>query len=344
MGGLKSYNGGVRCGDMDEVQMAGIAALIIIAGLTGLYLGLFNRLIVMMMPLMPRFLVGTIASRYVAGDTQEEALELVARLNRQGFCTTLDVLGEDVTTEAAACATRDNYLALADGLAESGVDANISIKLTAFGLVIDTELCWENVKALLDRMRQHDIFLRIDMEDSAVKDATLALYHRAKEYYPKVGVAIQAYLHSTLDDVKGVIEDDDSANFRLCKGIYKEPPEVAIQNRQVIRDNFMAAAKLMLEGGAYVGLATHDLWLVEHLEQLIRDGGYIPENYEFQSLLGVPIEDTLDRLVADGHRVRYYVPFGPDWYPYSIRRLRENPKLVTHVIRSLFFRSRHRRG
>jgi len=329
---------------MDNIQMAGIAAVIFFAGLAGLYMGLFNRLIVMMMPYMPRFLVGSIASRYVAGDTQEDALELVARLNRQGFCATLDMLGEDVETMEAACKTRDDYLALADALAESGVDANISIKLTAFGMAFDPKLCWESIKALLDRMRQHDIFLRIDMEDSAIKDATLDLYHRAKEYYPKVGVAIQAYLHSTLDDVKGIVETDGNANFRLCKGgIYHEPPEVAIKNYQAIRDNMMTTAKLMLENGAYVGLATHDLWLIERLEQLMRDDGYTPDNYEFQTLLGVPIEDTLDRLVAEGHRVRYYVPFGPDWYPYSIRRLRENPKLVTHVIHSLFFRSRHRR-
>ena len=304
-------------------------------------MGLLNRLVVGSAPLLPRFFIGRIAARYVAGDSLDDGLALAAHLNTQGFSGTLDVLGEEVQEPDATLRFRDTYLDALDGIANSGADCNVSLKLSALGLRIDPELCWNNLALILDRAREFDNFVRFDMEDSRITQATLGMCQRAREFYPQCGTVLQAYLHRTLEDARSLA--GSGSNVRLCKGAYVEPGEIAYQGYQEVRDSFMATARQLLEQGSYPCFATHDLWLIERCEALVTELGVASDRYEFQALSGVPVETTLDRLVAAGHRVRYYIPFGPEWYAYSLRRMRENPTIWRHTIRAMFSRSRHRR-
>ena len=304
-------------------------------------MGLLNRLVVGSAPLLPRFFIGRVAARYVAGDSLDDGLALVAHLNTLGFAGTLDVLGEEVREAEATMRFRDAYMEVLDGIANSGTDCNVSLKLTALGLCIDPELCWDNLALILERAREFDNFVRFDMEDTSVTQATLKMCQRAREFYPRCGTVLQAYLHRTLEDARSLA--GPGSNVRICKGAYVEPEAIAFQGYQEVRDSFMATAQQLLEQGTYACFATHDLWLIEQCEALVAELGVAPDLYEFQALSGVPVEATLDRLVAAGHHVRYYIPFGPEWYAYSLRRMRENPAIWRHTLRAMFSRSRHRR-
>ncbi|HJP43760.1 MAG: proline dehydrogenase family protein [Candidatus Poseidoniia archaeon] len=304
-------------------------------------MGLLERLVVGSAPWLPRFVIGRVAARYVAGDSLEDGLALAKHLNTLGFAGTLDVLGEEVRAPEATLRFRDAYLEALDGIANRGADCNVSLKLTALGLRIDPELCWDNLAAILDRAREFDNFVRFDMEDSSITQATLEMCHRACEYYPRCGTVLQASLRRTLEDARGLA--GAGSNVRICKGAYIEPEAIAFQEFQEVRDSFMAVARQLLEQGTYACFATHDLWLIERCEALVTELGVAPDRYEFQALSGVPVEPTLDQLLASGHRVRYYIPFGPEWYAYSLRRMRENPAIWRHTLRAMFSRSHHRR-
>jgi proline dehydrogenase len=304
-------------------------------------MGILNSLVVGSAPLLPKFMIGKIASVYVAGDKLEDGLELAKKLNSKGFSATLDILGEEVTNRKQTNLVRNSYCDLLDGIANWGIDCNVSLKLTALGLKMDEELCWDNLSVVLDKAKEYDNFIRLDMENSEVTDATIRMCKKGQDYYSKCGTVLQAYMKRTLDDIDDL--NSHNANIRLCKGAYKESEELAYQGYQEIRDNYLIGAEKMMDNGIYIGIATHDQWLIKNLEKLIEKKNYSKSKYEFQALSGVPIDKVLERLIKQGHKVRYYIPYGPEWYAYSLRRMRENPDIWKDTLKAFFFRSRHRK-
>jgi proline dehydrogenase len=292
-----------------------------------------NRLVVRTLPLVPKAVVRRIASRYVAGETLEEALALVRSLNAEGCKATLDVLGEDVTRPDETEATVIEYeRALAD-IAARGLDSNISVKLTALGLKLDPAHCRRQFARIVEAAKAHGIFVRIDMEDSPVTEETIRIFFEFHKVYDRVGIVLQAYLRRSAEDARRIAAV--GGNVRVCKGIYVEPPAIAFQDREEIRKSYIELVDLLLSSGSHVGIATHDPLLVERALGVIGRLRLPREAYEFQMLLGVA--GTLRRrLVADGRRLRVYVPYGDAWYAYSVRRLKENPAIAGHVVKGLF--------
>jgi proline dehydrogenase len=295
---------------------------------------LLDRAIVGALPAVPKPVVRRLSARYIAGPELADARRVVAELNERGKMATVDVLGEEITNAGEARAITRAYLDVLDAIDEDALDANVSVKLTGLGLEVDRELCKANLAAIAER----GTFVRIDMEDSSTTDATLELYRElCHEGIENLGVVLQAVLRRTEDDARALV----GANVRLCKGIYIEPPEIAYRDFDEVRGSYVRTLEVLLDGGCYVGIATHDEWLVEQGLRAVRERGLGPLEYEFQMLLGVRPE-LGDRLVRDGHRLRIYVPFGRHWYEYSLRRLQENPKIAGYVAgdlgRSLFRR------
>lgn len=292
---------------------------------------LFTRFVVQTMPLMPKALVWRVARRYVAGTDLSDAVETVRRLNGLGAMATVDVLGESVTERDRARAAVDEYMRVYDVIEAEGLDSNVSIKPTMLGLQIDEGFCLEGIEGIVEAAAKHGNFLRIDMEDRTATDPTLRMYRSLHERFGNVGTVLQSYMRRTLKDVEELPEE--GANIRLCKGIYIEPRTAAWKGYETVRANFVAALEAMLRKGVYVGIATHDEYLVCRAVELVRRFGLSPKEYEFQMLLGVD-EELRDILVAEGHRLRIYVPYGRDWHAYSLRRMRENPAIAGHVIRA----------
>ena len=292
-----------------------------------------NAAIVRTLPLVPRPIVKRFASRYVAGETLEQAMALVARLNGEGCMATLDVLGEDVTRRAECEQTTREYEKAVAEIAARRLDSNVSVKLTALGLKLDPSFCRAQFARVVEAARAHGNFVRIDMEDSSVTEETLRIYFEFRKTYERVGIVLQAYLHRSPDDARRVAEI--LGNVRVCKGIYVEPPQIAHQDRERIRRAYMELVDLLFDAKSYVGIATHDPLLVERSLASIRRRGLGREQYEFQMLLGVA-GGLRRRLVADGHRLRVYVPYGEAWYAYSVRRLKENPSIAGQVLKGLF--------
>jgi proline dehydrogenase len=295
-----------------------------------------SRLVVRTLPLVPKSIVRRIASRYVAGETLEEALALVRSLNAEGCNATLDVLGEDLTRPDETEATVIAYeRALAD-IAARGLDCNISVKLTALGLKLDPAHCRRQFFRIVEAAKAHGIFVRIDMEDSPVTEETIRIFFEFRQVYEKVGIVLQAYLRRSAEDARRIAAV--GGNVRVCKGIYVEPPSIAFQDREEIRKSYIELVNLLLSSGSHVGIATHDPLLVERALGVVGRLRLPREAYEFQMLLGVA--GTLRRrLVADGRRLRVYVPYGDAWYAYSVRRLKENPSIAGHVVKGLFWPS-----
>ena len=286
-------------------------------------MSLLDKTIVRLLPAVPRPVVRRLSARYIAGPELADARRVVAELNAQGKVATVDVLGEEIVNPSEARAIARSYLEVLDAFDADGLDANVSVKLTALGLKLDPALARENVRTIAKR----GTFVRIDMEDSSTTDATLDLYRDLRaEGVANLGVVLQATLKRTVADAR----DLAGANVRLCKGIYLEPPEVAFTDFDAIRANFVRTLHELLDGGAYVGVATHDDWLLEQALQAVRERDLEPHQYEFQMLLGVGTR-LGDELIAAGHRLRIYVPFGSHWYEYSLRRLQENPKVAGYI-------------
>jgi proline dehydrogenase len=291
-----------------------------------------NALLSRTLPFVPRVIVRRVASRYVAGETLGDAVETVRRLNAQGCLATLDVLGEDVVRFSETEETVAEYRRALDVIAEHRLDANISVKLTALGLKLDSARCREQFGRILDGAAAHGNFVRIDMEDSSVTDETLRIYYESRRVTDRVGLVLQAYMRRSRDDARRAAAL--RASVRVCKGIYVEPPEIAYQEGQEIRDNFAVLVEDLLAAGCPVGIATHDEWLVEKALATITRLNLGRDAYEFQMLLGVA-GDLRRRLVAAGHRLRVYVPYGRCWYAYSLRRLKENPAIAGNVLKGL---------
>jgi proline dehydrogenase len=288
-----------------------------------------DKAIVRVMPAVPKPVVRRISARYIAGTEVEDACRVVRNLNAAGKMATIDVLGEEITRAEEARAIARTYGDVFDTISEQGLDSNVSVKLTGLGLKLDYDLCRANLEQVLAAAAEHDNFVRIDMEDSSTTDETLRLYRDLRVAgHDNVGIVLQACLRRTHDDVRALA--DLGLNVRLCKGIYVEPPDVAYQGFQEVRESFVTALDLLLDAGAYVGVATHDDWLVAEAQRQLHARKLEPSQYEFQMLLGVR-SSMGDTLVAEGHRLRIYVPFGRQWYAYSMRRLQENPRLAGHI-------------
>ena len=286
-------------------------------------MSVLDKTIVRLLPAVPRPVVRRLSARYIAGPELADARRVVAALNAAGKLATVDVLGEEITRPDEAEAITQAYLDVLDAIDEDGLDANVSVKLTGLGLKLDPQLARANVQAIAAR----GTFVRIDMEDASTTDATLELYRDLLSAGTEnLGVVLQAALKRTVDDARELA----GANVRLCKGIYVEPPELAYRDFEAVRANYVDALDTLLDGGCYVGIATHDDRLVEQALRAVRERELEPHEYEFQMLLGV--QPRLgDRLVAEGHRLRIYVPFGRQWYEYSLRRLQENPKVAGYI-------------
>jgi proline dehydrogenase len=282
---------------------------------------------------MPERLVWQFSKKYIAGKTLQSAVDTVKDLNSKGILATLDVLGESITTKEEAITAKQKALEVFDAIVKNKLNANLSIKPTQMGLAIDKEFAYQNILELVKHANEINNFVRIDMEDSPYTDVTLDVYKRIYEEYSNLGVVLQAYLKRTYNDT--ILLNKLGTNYRLCKGIYIEPANIAYKDKQAIRDNFMKCLELMLKNGNYVGIATHDKYLIDKSYELIKTLNIPKDMFEFQMLLGVR-EDLRDKINKDGYRIRIYVPFGDDWYKYSMRRLQENPNIAGHIVKEFF--------
>lgn len=270
------------------------------------------------------------ASRFVAGETLEEALDAVKVLNARGITASLDLLGESVTNEQEARGTRDAYLAILDRIRDRRLDTNVSLKLTAMGLDISEELCIALLHDVLGRAQDYGNFVRLDMESSAYTERTVKLFEERlyPSYKQHVGIVLQSYLYRTGADVARA--NEIGCRVRLCKGAYKEPASVAYPDKKDVDTNFVKCAEALLRFGNYPGIATHDPRMIAAVKAYALEQGIAPDRFEFQMLYGVR-RDLQDRLVREGYRMRVYVPFGTQWYPYLMRRLAERPANVAFI-------------
>jgi len=296
-------------------------------------MNLVNQLILSVIQLLPRSVVRRFAMRYIAGEKLDAAVRVVKEINSKKMTGTIDVLGENVSTrEESKSAVRECEEVL-HSIHQNRLDANLSIKLTQFGLKIDEEFCYSNVKRLLEIASGYNNFVRIDMENSSATSATLKLYERLRsDGFENGGVVIQANMRRSLEDVRRLIPT--KTNIRLCKGAYLEPESIAFRNREEIRLNYLKLLRMLLEGNCYVGIATHDDFLIGRAYRCIQEMNLQKSDYEFQMLHGVRTK-LRDQIVANGHRLRVYVPFGQYWYAYSIRRFKENPQIAWYVFQAI---------
>lgn len=273
----------------------------------------------------------SMASRFVAGESIDDAVAAGVQLQRNGLLTTLDLLGESVNRPDAALAAKDEYLGMLDQLEAANLEANVSVKLTQMGLDIDDQLCADNILRIVERAAQRDGFVRIDMESSAYTQRTIDFYfkHIADEYRQHCGLVVQSALRRSAADVADL--NDRQVRVRLCKGAYLEPSTVAFPDKRDVDRTYLEMMEQLLLEGTYPGLATHDLTIIQHARSFIEARGIPPERYEFQMLFGVR-RDIQRQLHAAGHRVRVYIPFGRQWYPYLMRRLAERPSNVAFIL------------
>jgi proline dehydrogenase len=290
---------------------------------------LLDKAIVRVLPAVPRPIVRKISERYIAGEGLVDACHTVRRLNDNVRMATVDVLGEEITTRDEALAIVRGYQAVLAMIELEELDSNISVKLTGLGLKLDCDFCRDNLEIVVRDAAKRGNFVRIDMEDSSCTDDTLKIYGELRAMgLDNLGIVLQAALHRTWEDIRELAPL--GLNVRLCKGIYLEPPEIAYQEFEEVRTSFVRCLEGLLSAGAYVGIATHDDWLVSESLKLLGRYRRTRDEYEFQMLLGVR-EGLGETIVRDGHRLRIYVPFGKQWYEYSLRRLQENPKIAGYI-------------
>jgi len=290
---------------------------------------IFDRALVRLLPAVPRPVVRKLSERYIAGPELKDAREAVRQLNAEGKAATIDVLGEEITTEEEAAAIVRAYLDVFADIERCGLDSGVSVKLTGLGLKLGHDLCRDNLRTVVADAASRGNFVRIDMEDSSTTDDTLHLYRELREEgHDNVGIVLQAVLRRTASDIAALV--DLKPSVRLCKGIYLEPPDIAYQEYEAVRASYVRALEELLDAGSYVGIATHDEWLLGKARRSVAERALGRDEYEFQMLLGVRPR-LGDELVREGHRLRIYVPFGRHWYEYSLRRLQENPSIAGYV-------------
>jgi len=296
-------------------------------------INLFNKLVILLLPLIPKFIVRMVAKPYVAGPALNDGIRAVKELNQKGICATMDVLGESAQKLEECQEAIDEYFKVLDAIVAERLDANISVKLTQLGLLLDKEQCYQNIRKIVAKADSLGIFVRIDMEDSAVTSDTIALFLRINDEFKRTGIVIQAYLRRSLADI--VQLSARKTNYRICKGIYIEPRKIAFKDKQIVNDNYGLLVDTAFAMGSYVGIATHDEKLYWKGLELIHRHKLTREQYEFQMLLGVD-EELRDIIVSAGHKLRIYVPFGKNWYAYCVRRLKENPMMAWYIVKTLF--------
>ena len=295
---------------------------------------LINNLIIQIIPFLPKFFVKIVASPYIAGITDEEMLENVKKLNDKGFKVAIDILGEHVKTKDEATAVTNRYANLYNEITNRKLQANISIKLTHIGQDLGQNFVQNNLFKLVEAAKNNNNFLRLDMENTPYTDQTIKLYEIMKEKYDKIGIVIQSYLKRSMSDIERLA--DKNFNVRICKGIYVEDEELVFNDYSLIRESFIKLVKKCLEKGTYVGIATHDEYLIDNIYSWIIENDISKNKYEFQVLHGVPMQKKLKKLINEGNTVRVYLPYGDNWYDYSVRRLKENPKMAGYIIKNIF--------
>jgi proline dehydrogenase len=302
---------------------------------------MLNKLIANILPYMPKKLVWVFSRRYIAGETIEEGMLASKLLNEQNIEVTVDLLGEFIETLDEAVANKDHYLKIVEQFTQEQVKGNFSLKPTMFGLLIDKDACYRYIREVVALAAKKNSFVRIDMEDSQCVDLEIELFRKLHNEFPRnVGLVVQAYLrrtHADLENLKELHSETTPLNFRLCKGIYIEPEKIAWKKYDEVREHFLKDLGFMLKNKMYVGIATHDQFLVENSYKLIEKYQVPNTRYEFQMLYGVT-PDLRQSIIDSGHRMRVYVPFGKQWFNYSTRRLKENPKVASHIIKALFIR------
>jgi proline dehydrogenase len=302
---------------------------------------MLNKLIANILPSMPKKLIWIFSKRYIAGETIEEGLLASKLLNQRNMVVTIDLLGEFIESLKEAEENKKLYFEIIDRFTSEGIQGNFSIKPTMFGLLIDMDVCYNYIRELVKFASQKNSFVRIDMEDSQCVDREIELFRKLRQEFPKnCGLVFQAYLRRTISDLEKLIElntEQNPLNFRLCKGIYIEPENLAYKDYQEIREHFIFDLEYLFANKIYAAIATHDQYLIENAYRLIEKYN-VPKNmYEFQMLFGVTPE-LRQSVVDKGHLMRVYVPFGKHWFGYSTRRLKENPKMTNHIIKALFIR------
>ena len=293
---------------------------------------LINSILVKLLSHFPKWMVKPFASPYVAGVSVDDAVKTIKSLNEKGFLTTVDILGEHVHSKEESFKIRDEYTNLYDRI--KGLDANISLKPTHLGMEINPSLAEDNLLKILEKAKENHNFMRIDMENSPYTDATIDIYKNCLVKYDKVGMVLQSYLKRTRQDIINL--DSEKFNCRICKGIYRESEEIAYHNKEEIRQRFFEDVKSILNGKGYAAIATHDISLIENIENWIIENKIPVNRFEFQVLYGVPMGNKLQQLLDKGYKVRNYVPFGEAWFDYSIRRLKENPNIMWYVLGNMF--------
>lgn len=300
---------------------------------------MFNKLIASILPYFPKKFIWIFSRAYISGVTMADAMRASKELNAQGVRVTLDVLGEFIKSLDEAEENKQEYLDLIEETQRNGINGNYSLKPTSFGLLIDKEVCYRLMREIVAKAASYNNFCRIDMEDSPCTDLEIELYRRLHAEFPKnVGLVVQAYLKRTYSDLENMLDmntPEIPTNYRLCKGIYIEPAEIAFKKYEEINQHYLEDLEFMFRNRIYVGIATHDKPLIEGAYKLIKKYD-VPKNmYEFQMLYGVTPK-LRQSIVDGGHVMRVYVPFGEKWFGYSTRRLKENPKIASHIIKALF--------
>jgi len=293
------------------------------------------------LPYMPKKLVWLFSKEYIAGQTITEAIQAAQDLNKHGIMTTIDVLGEFIKNLDEAEANKQEYLQVIEAAEKAKINGNYSLKPTSFGLLINKDIAYKHIREIVAKAASYNNFVRVDMEDSPCTDLEIELFRKLKEEFPKnVGLVVQAYMRRTLNDVSGLNDlntVETPINFRLCKGIYVEPEKIAFKKYDEVNENFLKDLDFMFENKMYAAIATHDVPVVEGAYKLIEKYNLTNDKYEFQMLYGVT--PSLRKSIMDrGHRMRVYVPFGKEWFGYSTRRLKENPKMASLIIKALFYK------
>jgi proline dehydrogenase len=300
---------------------------------------MFNKLIAATLPYFPKKFIWIFSKSYISGETLEDAIRASKELNSKNMKVTLDVLGEFIKNLDEAETNKKEYLHLIDVASQNKIDGNFSVKPTSFGLLIDKDVCYSHIREIVAKAASYNNFIRVDMEDSPCTDLEIELFRKLKGEFPKnVGLVLQAYLKRTRSDIEKMLDlnsPETSLNYRLCKGIYVEPEAIAFKKYEEINEHYLDDLELMFRNKIYAGIATHDKPLVEGALKLIEKYN-VPKNmYEFQMLYGVT-PGLRESIVSAGHTMRVYVPFGKQWFGYSTRRLKENPKMASHIIKALF--------
>ena len=297
-------------------------------------MSLLNNIIIKTIPLLPKLMVKIIADKYVAGNKIKDAINKTKLLNNQDLHVTIDLLGEHVKDLNEVESVTKTYLKLLEEINLSSLKSNISVKPTHIGLDINLDTFYKNALKLVESARDKNNFIRFDMENSSTTDSTIDVFKKIHKDYKNVGTVFQAYLKRTYTDIEKLSKNQ--INFRLCKGIYNEDAGIAYKSYNKINSNYLKIAEMAFKNGCYVGLATHDLHLTQNLYDLIEKHKVPKENFEFQILYGVPMKGWIQRHLKNKFKVRVYLPYGPQWYEYSIRRLRENPNIARYVAKSIF--------